>query len=131
MASAAMPQKQSVENVRIKRAYEPASRTDGTRILVDRLWPRGLKKTDAKIDVWLKEIAPSTELRKWFGHDPERWPEFRKRYKAEARRHPEELARLRRLAKKGPLTLVYSAHDESHNDAVVLRSLIVQQRKSS
>jgi uncharacterized protein YeaO (DUF488 family) len=131
MASAAMPQKQSVENVRIKRAYEPASRTDGTRILVDRLWPRGLKKTDAKIDVWLKEIAPSTELRKWFGHDPERWPEFRKRYKAEARRHPEELARLRSLAKKGPLTLVYSAHDESHNDAVVLRSLIVQQRKSS
>jgi uncharacterized protein YeaO (DUF488 family) len=131
MASAAMPQKQSVENVRIKRAYEPASRTDGTRILVDRLWPRGLKKTDAKIDVWLKEIAPSTELRKWFGHDPERWPEFRKRYKAEARQHPEELARLRSLAKKGPLTLVYSAHDESHNDAVVLRSLIVQQRKSS
>jgi uncharacterized protein YeaO (DUF488 family) len=124
-----MPQKQSVENVKIKRAYEPASRTDGTRILVDRLWPRGLKKADAKIDEWLKEIAPSTELRKWFGHDPARWSEFRKRYKAEARQHPEELARLRTLAKKGPLTLVYSAHDESHNDAVVLRSLIVPKTK--
>jgi len=125
-----MPQKQSLENVRIKRVYEPASRTDGTRILVDRLWPRGLKKTDAKIDEWLKEIAPSTELRKWFGHEAARWPEFRRRYKAETKQHPEELARLRSLAKKGPLTLVYSAHDETHNNAVVLRALISQRRKA-
>jgi len=122
-------QKLSDENLRIKRAYEPASRADGRRILVDRLWPRGLKKADAKIDEWPKEIAPSTELRKWFGHDPGRWSEFQRRYKAEARQHPEELARLRSLAKKEPLTLVYSARDETHNNAVVLRALILQQRK--
>lgn len=124
-----MRQKLSDENLRIKRAYEPASRADGRRILVDRLWPRGLKKADAKIDEWPKEIAPSTELRKWFGHDPGRWSEFQRRYKAEARQHPEELARLRSLAKKEPLTLVYSARDETHNNAVVLRALILQQRK--
>ena len=124
-----MRQKLSDENLRIKRAYEPASRADGRRILVDRLWPRGVKKADAKIDEWPKEIAPSAELRKWFGHDPGRWSEFQRRYKAEARQHPEELARLRSLAKKEPLTLVYSARDETHNNAVVLRALILQQRK--
>ena len=112
-------------NVRLKRAYEKPARGDGTRILIDRLWPRGVSKADAELDHWLKEIAPSTELRQWFGHDPERWPEFRRRYAAEIRRHPDELEQLRVLARKGPITLVYSAHDELHNDAVVLRSLLL------
>lgn len=113
------------ENVKLKRAYEPSSRGDGTRVLIDRLWPRGVKKTDARIDEWMKEIAPSTALRKWFGHDPGRWPEFRHRYTAEVQEHPEQLKRLRTLAREGPLTLVFSAHDEAHNDAVVLRNLVL------
>lgn len=113
------------ENVKLKRAYEPASKTDGTRVLIDRLWPRGVKKTDAKIDEWMKDVAPSTGLRKWFGHDPARWPEFQDRYEAEVRQHPEQLDRLRALAREGPLTLVFSAHDEAHNDAVVLRAMIL------
>jgi uncharacterized protein YeaO (DUF488 family) len=113
------------DNVRIKRAYGPPSRSDGTRVLVDRLWPRGVKKTEAKIDEWMKEIAPTTELRKWFSHDPARWHEFRRRYTAEVRQHPEELNRLRILARQGPLTLVYAPHDEAHNDAVVLKKLLI------
>lgn len=113
------------ENVRLKRAYEPASRSDGKRILIDRLWPRGVKKTEAKIDEWMKDVAPSTQLRKWFGHDPARWTEFRRRYEAEVRQHPEQLARLQAFAREGPLTLVFSAHDEEHNDAVVLKELIL------
>jgi uncharacterized protein YeaO (DUF488 family) len=113
------------ENVRLKRAYEPPSHSDGKRVLIDRLWPRGVKKTDAKIDEWMKDIAPSTELRKWFGHDPARWAEFQHRYQAEVRQHPERLERLRILAREGPLTLVFSAHDEAHNDAVVLKDLIL------
>ena len=114
--------------IRIKRAYEPASLHDGTRILVDRLWPRGLKKSDAAIAQWMKEIAPSSELRKWFGHDPARWEEFRSRYKAELRAKRDLLAELRELAKKKPLTLVYSAHDEAHNQAVVLREALLHCR---
>jgi uncharacterized protein YeaO (DUF488 family) len=109
----------------MKRAYEPPARADGTRILVDRLWPRGVKKTEAKIDEWIKDIAPSTALRKWFGHDPARWQEFRRRYKKEINEHPEQLDRLRTVARGGTLTLVFSAHDEEHNDAVVLRELIL------
>lgn len=112
-------------NVRLKRAYEPPAREDGRRILVDRLWPRGVSKADAAIDRWIKDIAPSTELRKWFGHDPGRWREFRKRYAAELRDHPDQLAELRRRAREGPLTLVYSARDEAHNDAVVLRQALL------
>ncbi|HEX7072882.1 MAG TPA: DUF488 domain-containing protein [Hyphomicrobiaceae bacterium] len=115
------------ENVRLKRAYEPASSSDGMRVLVDRLWPRGVKKADAKIDEWMKDIAPSSELRKWFGHDPARWPEFRKRYAAEIKEHPEQLQRLRALAREGALTLVFSASDEEHNNAVVLRDMILDQ----
>ncbi len=114
------------ENVRLKRAYEPPSGSDGARVLIDRLWPRGVKKADAKIDEWMKDIAPSTELRKWFGHDPARWAEFQNRYEAEVRQHPEQLDRLRLLAQEGPLTLVFSAHDEAHNDAVVLRKMILE-----
>ena len=112
------------ENIKLKRAYEAPSGSDGKRILVDRLWPRGIKKEDAKIDEWMKDIAPSTELRKWFGHDPDRWPEFQERYAAEVRQHPEQLDHLRTLARAGPLTLIFAAHDEIHNDAVVLRDLI-------
>jgi uncharacterized protein YeaO (DUF488 family) len=113
------------EYVRLKRAYEAASAEDGTRILVDRLWPRGVRKEDAAIDEWVKEIAPSAELRKWFGHEPARWTEFRHRYGAEIHQHPEELSHLRALAREGPVTLVYSAHDEAHNDAVVLREILL------
>jgi uncharacterized protein YeaO (DUF488 family) len=114
--------------VRLKRAYEPPARSDGLRILVDRLWPRGLKKADAAIDEWLKQIAPSTTLRKWFGHDPERWQEFRRRYRAEIKDHPEELERLWALARRGTLTLLFSAHDEAHNSAVVLRDVLLGRR---
>ncbi len=120
-----MSRKIAADCVRLKRAYEPPASGDGIRILIDRLWPRGVTKANAAIDEWMKEIAPSTELRKWFGHDPERWPEFRRRYRSEIRQHPAELKRLRKLAHDGPVTLVYSAHDEAHNDAVVLKSLLL------
>ena len=112
-------------DVRLKRAYEAASAKDGTRVLVDRLWPRGVSKAEAAIDEWLKDLAPSTQLRIWFGHDPARWDEFRRRYAKEIQRHPELLAHLRDLARQGPVTLVYSAHDEVHNDAVVLRDVLL------
>jgi uncharacterized protein YeaO (DUF488 family) len=124
--SIAMVEKLANENVRLKRAYEPASRADGKRVLVDRLWPRGVKKTEAKIDAWMKEIAPSAELRKWFAHDPHRWAEFRRRYKEELKEHTDEIARLRTIAEDGRLTLVFAARDEAHNDAVVLRELILR-----
>jgi uncharacterized protein YeaO (DUF488 family) len=112
-------------DVRLKRAYEPQARKDGRRILVDRLWPRGISKAKAGIDEWLKELAPSTELRKWFGHDPERWDEFRRRYAKEIHGQAELLAHLRAIAREGPVTLVYSAHDELHNDAIVLRDVLL------
>ncbi len=112
-------------NIRIKRAYEEASTHDGTRILVDRLWPRGIKKTDAAISRWAKDVAPSSQLRKWFGHDPARWEEFRRRYQAELAGKHELLTELRKLASTGPLTLVYSAHDQEHNQAVVLRETLL------
>ena len=111
--------------IKLKRAYLPAAANDGSRILVDRLWPRGLRKSDAAIDLWFKDIAPSTALRKWFGHDPTRWPEFRRRYAVELRSHPDELAELRTRARRRPVTLVFSARDELHNDAVVLRSILL------
>jgi uncharacterized protein YeaO (DUF488 family) len=109
----------------LKRAYEPPAADDGSRVLVDRLWPRGVAKADAKLDAWMKEIAPSTELRKWFGHDPARWEEFQARYRKELDAHGDLIADLRTLARKGRLTLVYSAHDEVHNDAVVLRERLL------
>ncbi|MFA7441222.1 MAG: DUF488 domain-containing protein [Sphingomonadaceae bacterium] len=113
------------DHVRLKRAYEPPAKTDGRRILVDRLWPRGVSKAQADIDDWMKELAPSTELRKWFGHDPGRWVEFQRRYRAEIAGHSEKLAELRRLAEQGPITLVYGAKDEEHNDALVLRDVLL------
>jgi uncharacterized protein YeaO (DUF488 family) len=106
---------------RIKRAYEPAAEADGTRVLVDRVWPRGITKEKAAVSEWLKEVAPSTELRKWFGHEPERFAEFRERYRAELKGSA-ALEALRRL--KGVVTLVYGAHDETHNQAVVLKELL-------
>jgi uncharacterized protein YeaO (DUF488 family) len=115
----------TADHVKLKRAYEPAATNDGTRILIDRLWPRGVKKADAAIDQWVKDIAPSTALRKWFGHDPERWTEFRRRYAAEVHQHPHQLGALRTLARQGPITLVFSAHDELHNDAVALRGFLL------
>ncbi len=116
-------------NVRLKRAYEKAAADDGTRVLIDRLWPRGVSKDNAALDLWLKEVAPSTELRKWFGHDPARWAEFQDRYADEVHEHPEAFERLRDLAREGLVTLVYSAHDEEHNDAVVLRNLLLGRSK--
>jgi len=107
--------------LKIKRVYEPPQKEDGTRVLVDRLWPRGLSKEHAKVDLWLKEIAPTAELRRWFGHDPARWEEFRKRYTAELKKNPEPVRLLKETIKKGPVTLVYGAKDEEHNQAVVLR----------
>ena len=113
------------ENIRLRRAYDSASSSDGARILIDRLWPRGVRKADAAIDVWAKDIAPSTALRKWFGHDPARWRDFRRRYAAEIRDHADPLAELRAAARKGPITLVFGARDEFHNDAVVLRDVLL------
>ncbi|HET7603754.1 MAG TPA: DUF488 domain-containing protein [Gemmatimonadales bacterium] len=110
--------------LKIKRAYDPPSRSDGTRILIDRLWPRGVKKEALALDGWMKEIAPSPGLRTWFGHKPERFKEFRNRYRAELKGHPELVAELRGLAKAGTLTLVYGARDEVHNGAVVLREVV-------
>lgn len=107
--------------IKIKRIYEKPRQDDGRRILVDRVWPRGVKKEQAHIDLWLKDIAPSTELRKWFGHDPDKWLEFRKRYRAELRRNRAAVRQLKQELDKGPVTLVYSARDEAHNQAVVLR----------
>lgn len=107
--------------VAIKRVYEPASDEDGFRILVDRLWPRGLTKEKAAVDLWLKEVAPSAELRKWFGHDPKKWSEFQRRYRAELNSNEEAVRALKQAIGKGPATLVYGAHDERHNQAVALR----------
>ena len=111
-------------NIRIKRAYEEPAAEDGERILVDRLWPRGLTKERAKVDLWLKDVAPSTELRKWFAHDPAKWAEFRLRYLEELERNKEQLSLLRQEAAKGTVTLVYGAKDQEHNEAVILQKLL-------
>jgi uncharacterized protein YeaO (DUF488 family) len=111
-------------DIRFKRAYEPPSKMDGVRVLIDRLWPRGVTKAEAAIDHWFRDLAPSTELRKWFGHDPTRWNEFRRRYTAELAQHREQLDELLRMAARGPVTLVYGARDEAHNDAVVLKDVL-------
>lgn len=110
--------------IRIARVYVEASDEDGKRILVDRLWPRGLTKEKARVDLWLKEIAPSNELRKWFGHDPGRWVEFKQRYLEELKGLAEPLAVLKQAAKQGTITLLYAARDEEHNEAVVLQEIL-------
>jgi uncharacterized protein YeaO (DUF488 family) len=112
-------------NVRLKRAYDPPAASDGTRILVDRLWPRGVNKAKAAIDQWDKSIAPSTMLRNWFGHDPARWQEFRRRYANEIHEHRERLDELRARAQSGRITLVFAAHDQLHNHAIVLRDILL------
>jgi uncharacterized protein YeaO (DUF488 family) len=123
--SVPMPSQAPCDKIKLKRAYEPPDRGDGTRILVDRGWPRGIKKADAAIDRWLpRDIAPSAGLRRWFGHRPERWPEFRRRYLAELQEQPELVEQIRKAARDGPVTLVYAARDEAHNDAVVLKGLL-------
>jgi uncharacterized protein YeaO (DUF488 family) len=110
----------SCMKVQLKRAYEEPGPDDGFRILVDRLWPRGVPKASAHIDLWFKDIAPSPELRKWYGHEPSRWPEFRTRYFAELDGNPEAVAQLRQLVRRGPVTLVYAAKDQQHSHAVAL-----------
>ncbi len=111
-------------DVRLKRVYEPAAESDGYRVLVDRLWPRGVSKGDANLDEWDKELAPSATLREWFGHDPTRFPEFRRRYLDELQHQRSRLAAVRRHAHAGTLTLVYAARDEHHNHAVVLGDVL-------
>jgi uncharacterized protein YeaO (DUF488 family) len=110
--------------VRLKRAYEPAERSDGYRVLIDRIWPRGVSKEQARLDEWARELAPSSELRRWFGHDPAKFEEFRRRYRDELAAQEEKLRELRGRARNGTLTLVYSARDTEHNDAVVLAELL-------
>lgn len=116
------------DNIRLKRVYEAPGRTDGARILVDRLWPRGMSREQAAIDEWVKDLAPSAPLRKWFAHDPDRWQEFRRRYAQELSRNAEALERLRVLAREGSITLVYAARDQVRNDAVVLREVLLRGR---
>jgi uncharacterized protein YeaO (DUF488 family) len=111
----------------VKRVYEPAAKSDGFRLLVDRLWPRGLSKENAHIDLWLREIGPSTALRKWFNHDPARWAEFQRRYDAELKEKATLLATIKKHAKTKPVTLLYSAKDEQHNQAVALRSFLLKR----
>jgi uncharacterized protein YeaO (DUF488 family) len=110
--------------IALKRVYEPPSRSDGTRILVERLWPRGLAKADAAVDLWLRDVAPSTELRKWFGHDPDRWEEFRERYFAELDAQPEAVAELREAVAAGPVTFVFASREERYNNAVALKAYV-------
>jgi uncharacterized protein YeaO (DUF488 family) len=110
--------------IKLKRAYEPPEKTDGARILVDRLWPRGVSKSSARIDLWPKDIAPSDALRKWFGHDPAKWSEFRKRYARELASQPQAVAQIKQVAEKGTVTLVYGAKDERHNNAVALKEYL-------
>lgn len=111
-------------DVRLKRAYDPASASDGYRVLIDRLWPRGITREHARLDEWARELAPSAELRGWFGHDPSRFAEFSRRYKAELTPQKDKLRELRKRARKGRLTLVYGARDTEHNDAVVLATIL-------
>src|SRR5207245_307671 len=114
--------------VALKRVYAKPAASDGTRVLVERLWPRGISKEREDVDLWLKDVAPSTELRTWFHHDPQKFPEFRCRYKAELKSEAaqEALTKLREIAKQGQLTLVFAAHDEAYSNAVVLHGLLLQ-----
>ena len=115
--------------VQLKRVYEKPAKADGLRILVDRLWPRGLTKERAAVDEWLKELAPSTELRKWFAHDPDKWKEFQSRYRKELQEQKEALSLLKEKSKEQTMTLVYGARDEEHNEAVVLKQVLDGRRR--
>ena len=111
-------------NIRLKRVYEPAAAWDGCRVLIDRLWPRGVSRNQARLDDWKREASPSAELRQWFGHEPSRFEEFRRRHIEELRQQRPRLTELRRRAREGTLTLVYAARDSDHNDAVVLAAVL-------
>jgi uncharacterized protein YeaO (DUF488 family) len=111
--------------VKLKRIYEPADKDDGYRVLVDRLWPRGISKEEAKLDLWLKEIAPSNELRKWFNHDPQKWPEFKNKYRQEIKDNPQPLKQLEKIIKDNKIvTILYGAKDEEHNQADVIIDIL-------
>jgi uncharacterized protein YeaO (DUF488 family) len=110
--------------IKLKRVYEKPAKDDGERILVERLWPRGVTKAQAKLDLWLKEVAPSTELRKWYGHDPDKWTEFRQRYRKELEQNTDLIKLLKRKARGGAITLIYAARDEMHNGAMVLKQFL-------
>ena len=110
--------------IQLKRAYDHAASDDGTRFLIERLWPRGVKKTSLPLDGWLKDVAPSTALRQWFGHDPEKWSAFRKRYFAELDSHAEAWEPILQKSRRGRVTLIYSSHDTEHNNAVALRDYL-------
>jgi uncharacterized protein YeaO (DUF488 family) len=115
--------------IKVKRVYEKPSRTDGLRVLVDRLWPRGLSKERAAVKVWLKDLAPSTELRKWFGHDPEKWKQFQVRYRKELRERKEALKLLKQKSEEHTVTLLYGARDEEHNEALVLKKILEGRKR--
>jgi uncharacterized protein YeaO (DUF488 family) len=115
--------------IQLKRVYDEPSRVDGLRVLVDRLWPRGLTKERAAVDLWLKDVAPSTELRKWFGHDPARWGQFQARYGKELREKKQILQSLRAMSKEQTVTLVYGARDREHNEALVLKTILEQDKR--
>jgi uncharacterized protein YeaO (DUF488 family) len=117
--------------IQIKRAYEPPSGDDGARYLVDRLWPRGVRKEDLDVRDWLKDVAPTADLRRWFGHDPAKWDEFQNRYRAELADKPDTWQPLLDAARDGTLTLVYSAKDTEHNDAVVLKAWLDEQMRNT
>jgi uncharacterized protein YeaO (DUF488 family) len=117
--------------IRLKRAYDAVSRTDGTRFLVERLWPRGVSKAKLRVDGWLKEAGPSTALRKWFSHDPEKWREFRQRYFRELDSRPEAWQPIMSAARRGTVTLVYSSHDEEYNNAVALQEYVQAESRRS
>ena len=110
--------------IRIKRAYDPISDQDGKRILIDRLWPRGLKKTDLQLYAWLKDVAPSTSLRKWFAHDPAKWTEFQKKYRAELENNPQPWTEILEISKRGTVTLMYGSREREHNHAVCLKDFL-------
>jgi uncharacterized protein YeaO (DUF488 family) len=114
--------------IKLKRVYEKPSRDDGLRVLVERLWPRGLSKERAKVDLWLKEVAPSPELRKWFGHDPARWVEFQERYFKELAVNADAIKQLRQRSRRGTVTLVYAARDEQHNGALALKRYLGRKK---
>jgi uncharacterized protein YeaO (DUF488 family) len=121
---------QPAHTLKIKRVYETPSKTDGTRVLVDRVWPRGLTKERAAVDLWLKDIAPTGALRKWFGHEASRWDEFQDRYRAELDTNDEAVSRLREVMAQGPVTLLYGAHDQEHNNATALLAYITSMSRT-
>lgn len=119
-----------VPTIRLKRVYDPPSPDDGFRVLVDRLWPRGIKKDQLALDLWMKDVAPSDALRKWFGHDPAKWEEFRRRYREELQQQPEQLDLLLSHALSSGLTLLFAAQDRDHNQAVVLREVLLERART-